>query len=224
MTRRCGSAGDDIPAPLHVRLCLNCRERGLNARVPEGAPAGVVEVYTTAALYHPPDPVPGAAVAVRALAARGPASASDTARTHGAVLRWLLDRWGLVGYPSAWSDSDEVGLRKPEPAIFTRTLDHLGVALPPRCTWRPTRWTMSEANLPAVVIDPGGGPRGGGSARPRVRPCATRRADGSDSGRLPGGSGGWGPRCGPRRPRGRGKRSPGDTWHWARPQLADRAL
>jgi FMN phosphatase YigB (HAD superfamily) len=44
------------------------------------------------------------------------------------MLRLVLDRLGLIPYLSVLSFSDEVGLRKPHPEIFLRTLSALGVA------------------------------------------------------------------------------------------------
>jgi putative hydrolase of the HAD superfamily len=44
------------------------------------------------------------------------------------MLRLVLERLGLAPYLRALSFSDEVGLRKPHPEIFRRTLTSLGVA------------------------------------------------------------------------------------------------
>jgi putative hydrolase of the HAD superfamily len=52
----------------------------------------------------------------------------NTGRTSGKMLRLVLDRLGLARYLSVLSFSDEVGLRKPHPEIFLRTLSALGVA------------------------------------------------------------------------------------------------
>jgi putative hydrolase of the HAD superfamily len=51
----------------------------------------------------------------------------NTGRTPGKMLRLVLDRLGLAPYLSVLSFSDEVGLRKPRPEIFHRTLSALAV-------------------------------------------------------------------------------------------------
>ena len=77
--------------------------------------------------FHPSS-VPGAAEAVRELAARGIALGiiSNTGRTPGMVLRRFLDRHDLLRYFRAVSYSDEIGRRKPDGEIFRRTLAKLG--------------------------------------------------------------------------------------------------
>jgi putative hydrolase of the HAD superfamily len=52
----------------------------------------------------------------------------NTGRTPGSMLRLVLDRLGLKGYLRVLTFSDEVGLRKPHPEIFRRTLAALGVS------------------------------------------------------------------------------------------------
>ena len=62
--------------------------------------------------------------------ARRPASASASSATSGltpsTTLRRFLDGHGLLGYFDHWSFSDEVGMFKPDPAIFHHALDGLG--------------------------------------------------------------------------------------------------
>jgi putative hydrolase of the HAD superfamily len=52
----------------------------------------------------------------------------NTGRTSGRMLRLVLDRLGLAPFLAVLTFSDEVGLRKPHPEIFRRTLSALGVA------------------------------------------------------------------------------------------------
>jgi putative hydrolase of the HAD superfamily len=52
----------------------------------------------------------------------------NTGRTPGRMLRLVFERLGLAGSLRVLSFSDEVGLRKPHPEIFCRTLAALGVA------------------------------------------------------------------------------------------------
>ena len=50
----------------------------------------------------------------------------DVALTPSTTLRHLLDRHGLLGHFDHWSFSDEVGVYKPDPAIFNHALAGLG--------------------------------------------------------------------------------------------------
>jgi len=71
----------------------------------------------------PPRPVPGAAEALAALAARWPLGVvSDAIFTPGRCLRRVLEANGLLRYftPSAVVFSDEAGAAKPAPAVFER--------------------------------------------------------------------------------------------------------
>jgi len=94
-----------------------------------GAFAVALNGYISPVLAHPPDLCPGAARAVRELAARGVSLGivSNTGRTPGVILRRVLERHGLLGYFGAISYSDEVGFRKPEARIFHVTLERAGV-------------------------------------------------------------------------------------------------
>ncbi|HKW92127.1 MAG TPA: HAD family hydrolase [Methylomirabilota bacterium] len=112
-----------------LRLVLETGAPGLAARLHRDAFETALEAYTSPVLAHPPDLSPGAARAVRELAARGVSLGivSNTGRTPGVVLRRVLERHGLLGYFGAISYSDEVGVRKPEPEIFRATLARAGV-------------------------------------------------------------------------------------------------
>jgi putative hydrolase of the HAD superfamily len=48
-------------------------------------------------------------------------------RTPGVILREILRTYGLLDYFTHLTFSDEVGIRKPDPAIFHRTLRAAGV-------------------------------------------------------------------------------------------------
>ena len=52
----------------------------------------------------------------------------NTGRTPGSMLRMVLDRLDLKASLSVLTFSDEVGVRKPHPEIFARTLGALGVS------------------------------------------------------------------------------------------------
>ena len=113
-----------------VRLFLDCVGEGLAARLGADGLAAAVERYASPVLSLPPLLHPGAAEAVRALAARGVrlGVVSNTGRTPGVVLRRVLARHDLLRHFAALSYSDEVGVRKPATGIFARALADLGVA------------------------------------------------------------------------------------------------
>jgi putative hydrolase of the HAD superfamily len=50
----------------------------------------------------------------------------DVGFTSGELLRGFLERRGLLKYFDGWAFSDEVGVYKPDPAIFARALTSLG--------------------------------------------------------------------------------------------------
>ncbi len=113
-----------------VGLVLECIASGAAARVVGAAHEALLRGYAEPVLECPPALCPGAAEAVRGLAARGIALGivSNTGRTPGGVLRQYLERQGLLRYFTAVTFSDEVGVRKPDPEIFRRTLAKLGPA------------------------------------------------------------------------------------------------
>jgi putative hydrolase of the HAD superfamily len=127
MTERVWSQHRDLPIREQVRLVFELLEAGLAERLRPQQFDAAVEGYVTPVLRLPPALEPGAADAVRRLAARGIrlGIVSNTGRTPGVVLRRLLARHGLLRCFQAISYSDEVGLRKPHPGIFERTLAQL---------------------------------------------------------------------------------------------------
>jgi putative hydrolase of the HAD superfamily len=88
------------------------------------------EAYCLPILSALPVPNAGALDLLRALHTRGLVLGliCNTGRTPGKMLRLVLDRLRLAPYLSVLSFSDDVGLRKPHPEIFHRTLAALGVA------------------------------------------------------------------------------------------------
>jgi putative hydrolase of the HAD superfamily len=78
---------------------------------------------------HPPEIIPGALEAVRAAADRVPvAIISDTSMSPGTEIRALLEREGFADYLRAFSFSDEIGVAKPQAAMFHHAANQLGVA------------------------------------------------------------------------------------------------
>jgi putative hydrolase of the HAD superfamily len=114
-----------------VRLFFDCLDEGLCARLDDASFARAVDAYGTPALEYPPVPMPGAVEALRVLSARGIrlGIVSNTGRTPGAVLRRILAHHDMLRYfdAVAIAYSDEVGFRKPDPRIFERSLNALGV-------------------------------------------------------------------------------------------------
>ena len=84
-----------------------------------------------ALLRYPPPLLPGAADAVRALAARFPLGiVSDTGFASGRAQDALLEQDGLLGLFTATVYSMDVGHAKPRPEPFRAAVDALGVASP----------------------------------------------------------------------------------------------
>jgi putative hydrolase of the HAD superfamily len=114
-----------------VALVLDCVAPGAAGRVTGSRLDALLRGYADPVLRWPPALCPGAADAVRTLAAQGVRLGviSNTGRTPGVVLRRYLEREGLLRHFQVVTFSDEVGLRKPEAEIFRRTLAKLGPEL-----------------------------------------------------------------------------------------------
>lgn len=79
----------------------------------------LAEELAEAILMHPPEPVDGAAEAVRAAAERVPVGiVSDAGLSPGTHLRKLLDRHDMLAPFGGFAFSDEVGVAKPQAAMF----------------------------------------------------------------------------------------------------------
>jgi len=87
------------------------------------------EAYCLPILSAPPVANAGAEEVLATLSGRGLALAliCNTGRTPGTMLRIVLERLGLSRFLTILTFSDEVGLRKPHPEIFLRTLAALRV-------------------------------------------------------------------------------------------------
>ena len=87
------------------------------------------QAYCLPILSALPVPNAGALDVLRLLSSHGFALGlvCNTGRTPGKMLRLILERLALAPYLGALSFSDEIGLRKPHPEIFHRTLATLGV-------------------------------------------------------------------------------------------------
>jgi putative hydrolase of the HAD superfamily len=120
----------DVGSRGQVRLLLEIL--GVDGCIPRDGPLmdALDEAYCLPILSALPVPTDGALEVVRGLHSRGLklGLVCNTGRTPGKMLRLVLDRLGLAAYLSVLSFSDEVGLRKPHPEIFQRTLSALDVA------------------------------------------------------------------------------------------------
>ena len=118
----------DVPVDEHVRAILAAVDPEMSAHVPPDVLAALVDAYSRPVLMVPPAVDDGALGALEALVGRGYTLAvvSNTMRTPGATLRRLLERYRLLGCFRHTTFSDEVGVRKPDPEIFTLTLRAVG--------------------------------------------------------------------------------------------------
>jgi putative hydrolase of the HAD superfamily len=114
----------DVPVEQHVQAILASLDAGLASRLSAETLGELVEAYARPALLAPPGVDQGARDALAALAGLGYTLClvSNTMRTPGGVLREVLRHHGLLGYFAHLTFSDEMGIRKPEPEIFLRTL------------------------------------------------------------------------------------------------------
>ena len=113
---------------LHPRAAIPMLCRELKCAIDAPCAARIVDALAEAFRLHPPEPIPGALDAIRAAADRVPVGiVSDTGMTPGSELRALLDRSGFGDHVRAFSFSDEVGVAKPQSAIFHHAAAALGV-------------------------------------------------------------------------------------------------
>ena len=118
----------DVPVADHVRAILAGVDNALPARLPADVLAALVDAYSRPALLVPPAVDDGALKALSVLREEGYTLAvvSNTMRTPGATLRKILEGFGLLRCFAHTVFSDEVGVRKPDPAIFLGALQAVG--------------------------------------------------------------------------------------------------
>ena len=118
----------DVPVDEHVRAIVGGVDRALPARLPADVLSALVDAYARPILAVPPAVDDGALKAVRALSDLGYrlAIVSNTMRTPGAMLRRVLEHYGLLRYFAHSAFSDETRVRKPDAAIFHGALRALG--------------------------------------------------------------------------------------------------
>jgi putative hydrolase of the HAD superfamily len=119
----------DVGSHGQVRMLLDAL--GAADRVSRDGPVAdaLVEAYCRPILDALPVPNDGARDTLATLQARGVRLGliCNTGRTPGRMLRLVLDRLHLSPHLDTFTFSDEIGLRKPHPKIFLRTVAALGV-------------------------------------------------------------------------------------------------
>ena len=118
----------DVGVADHVRAMLRAIDPSLVERVAGEALTAVANAYARPLLLVLPAVDPGARTALTRLRDRGATLVvvSNTLRTPGATLRQVLARLQLLDCFHHTVFSDEVGVRKPNPAIFQSALDAVG--------------------------------------------------------------------------------------------------
>lgn len=128
LTERFWAGHRDLPHREQVKVFLELAAPGVTRDLSPELFDAAVAAYITPVLRLLPRPAAGAAETLAVLRERGVTLAiiSNTGRTPGVVLRKVLDHYGLLGYFTVISYSDEVGYRKPHPVIFRDTLSRAG--------------------------------------------------------------------------------------------------
>ena len=128
--RRVWSANRDVSVGEHVMAILRAADPALAERASDALREELVEAYARPALLVPPTFDETARAALEQLRARGIVLVlvSNTMRTPGRTLRLLLESAGLLACFARTVFSDEIGVRKPDPAIFQLVLADLGIA------------------------------------------------------------------------------------------------
>lgn len=107
-------------------VTMTCARLGV--ALDDGPAAKLCDVFATAIVHHSPVPIEGALEAVQAAAARVPVGLiSDTGVSPGSSLSQLLARHGFLEHFDTLVWSDEVGVSKPQRAMFERAAAGLGV-------------------------------------------------------------------------------------------------
>jgi FMN phosphatase YigB (HAD superfamily) len=119
----------DVAVEDHVRAILIGVDPDLPARLTPEMLRELVDAYARPARLTPPSVDRGAGPALEALTRQGYVLClvSNTMRTPGATLREILRHYGLLHYFAHLAFSDECRVRKPEPEIFHRALQAVGV-------------------------------------------------------------------------------------------------
>ena len=112
------------------QIAIFLQYAGIRKTPDDGLIAKLSVPYRNAVLDRPPDINPGVADCLAILKRDGYKLGiiSNTGRTWGRALIELQKKYGIWGSFDVLSFSDEIGVRKPHPAIFKKTLE--GLRLP----------------------------------------------------------------------------------------------
>lgn len=112
-----------------VAEATECMLAELELSVPEVVERNLIEAFTLAGHATELRVCPGLEAGLEGLRAAGLALSivCDIGLTPSPVLRGHLESRGLLGLFDSWAFSDEVGVYKPEPAVFLHALRSLGV-------------------------------------------------------------------------------------------------
>lgn len=103
--------------------------RDLDITLTDAVVRDLAHAFGTSILVYPPQLIEGALDAVKAAAARSPIGIiSDSGMSPGSSLRKLLDLHGFTPWFTTMTFSDELGVAKPQAAMFERTATAMGVA------------------------------------------------------------------------------------------------
>ena len=122
--RKIWSEHRDVGVVEHVRAILRALDAGLLERLGPDTLTALVDAYARPLLLVLPSADPGARDALTRLREMGMTLVivSNTMRTPGATLRQVLSRLQLLDCFHHAVFSDELGIRKPDPAIFRAAL------------------------------------------------------------------------------------------------------
>ena len=119
----------DLSTLEQTRLYLDIALGGELARISDEILEEAAHHYGHSLLHYPPRVVEGAVESVAHARKRGlrVAIICNTGRTPGLVLRRILDQHGIARHVEHFCFSNELGICKPDPEIFRRALEPLGV-------------------------------------------------------------------------------------------------
>jgi putative hydrolase of the HAD superfamily len=117
----------DMPVRDHVLFMLSCIECRLPGKMTNEDISAVEQIYADSILEHPPELLPGAKDALRAVGEKGYRLGliSNTGKTPGTTLRVLMERMGVLEHFQVTTFSNEIMVRKPAEAAFRVTLEQL---------------------------------------------------------------------------------------------------
>jgi putative hydrolase of the HAD superfamily len=126
--RKIWSERRDVGVVEHVTTILRSLDETLPVRIATDVMAALVDAYARPLLLVLPTADPGARAALMHLREAGMALVivSNTMRTPGVILRQVLTRLHLLDCFHETFFSDELGVRKPDPAIFMTALRAVG--------------------------------------------------------------------------------------------------